>query len=1195
MSSTDYDWIDPVANAHPRHYFLSSGVSAPYLFPFPFSFYENEYISFYMTSKGLAGLINEDLETSDDREALSVYAPNTIIAPFWDALAVVQNSRAYIGTVGAFPDQKVVATWVNMAHRDDPDVRFSFQVIFCQSASETLNNELIFQYHTVSEPNQELGSGLSATVALKDTDGVLTRIYSVNGSEEVSDGQALLFRKPKIDDTTAPAGAVELRSASDTNLAMSVRFNEMVSGLTTPEVQVTGNIPGATITDLAGSGERFEFTVDGVDQLGYVSVGVVANAVTDPSGNPNVAVPPMLYVVPFTTPLFNDDMERGPDNWTPSSGVYPVIREDGWEYGTPANLGWAGPPAPPSGEQCWGTVMDGDYYNSMRATLDSRAFLVGEKPVLEFQLWYDLEYGYDFGYVEVHDGAGWIDVTPNGRYNGWVWEWERQRIVLDPAVFGNRAIRVRFRAESDASQTAGGMFVDDVQVSSQLPPGVWVSSYTPTNAAPGATESLVFEAYNSSTTTYHNVTALISSRSPGLTIVGNPTVSYGDLTPGQRAIGTPVTATFGAAAEFDSSHVRIAHEPMADEGPLDEQTVTIHVTGVLDASGSSRLTATTSAGVRDWQGNALQGDGGPQSSLFQLIYAGADGLIDPPRLNGAAGGDDALLYVASTPEAFGRIGTGNLIPSDFGRFTETFEHGLRTSTPVYVRAWDGASYASSVAYGDSMTHTITLTDETIDFGAWIVGVPIDTKRDLNGDTIPDGYMVTIGGDATAPVAPLDADWRPLGVAGELSGSADDEFSVPCRVVYHNGYVYVSDSENNRIQVWAADLSSNVSSYGVFGTNSTQLSAPVGVAVDEANSRLIVADSRNHRVVVLDIDPGSGALTFHSLFGSYGTGWTDLSSPQGIAVDSASNIYVADKGNDTVKRFSSNGAPLGRFGALSSPRGICVDRNYVYVADTDNHRIVVFSTSGSQIATVGDTGDAAALLQSPYDVKVGPGGRLFVADTMHHRVQLYAPTYEYLASFKPPSGSRGSAAGELNMPRGVFPLMDASGIYVADTVNNRVQLLVQMFDQDGDGMDDLWEDANGLDCTDPSDGATDLDDDGVSNLGEYRAGTDPNLRDTNGDGISDLFSMCMPIDPNAIFPPHVGVHIAELGQPQPPVDVLTWEAEADAIYKMEMSLDLPDAEWLPQATVTVSQAGVVSWTNAAPPRTIKRFYRIRKEL
>ena len=128
----------------------------------------------------------------------------------------------------------------------------------------------------------------------------------------------------------------------------------------------------------------------------------------------------------------------------------------------------------------------------------------------------------------------------------------------------------------------------------------------------------------------------------------------------------------------------------------------------------------------------------------------------------------------------------------------------------------------------------------------------------------------------------------------------------------NRFLYVVDTQNDVVDVFDADTYKLLRKIGTPGKKHTLTSAgnfalPMGVAVDH-DGNVYVTDTFNNRVEIFDADGG-----FVSAFGKNGDGPQDFERPKGIAVDCDGHIWVTDSAQDRVKVFNQEGRLLIYFG------------------------------------------------------------------------------------------------------------------------------------------------------------------------------------------------------------------------------------------------------------------------------------------
>ena len=309
----------------------------------------------------------------------------------------------------------------------------------------------------------------------------------------------------------------------------------------------------------------------------------------------------------------------------------------------------------------------------------------------------------------------------------------------------------------------------------------------------------------------------------------------------------------------------------------------------------------------------------------------------------------------------------------------------------------------------------------------------DSENNVIERVAPSGTLSIIAGNGTA--GPPTAGPAPA-TGSNLNG--------PSGVAVDSvGNVYIADAANHVIEkVTPSGTLSVIAGTGEQGSptagpaTSSSFDYPTGVAVDASNN-LYVADLFNN--VVEKITP-SGTLSIFAGTGTSGVPTagkatsSQLSYPQGVAVDSTGNLYIADTGNNVVEKVTSSGtlsiiAGNGTRGHptagpatssnLNGPSGVAVDfAGNVVIADRDNNVVEKVTPSGtlSVIAGTGEPGSPTAgpatssSFNYPTGVAVDASGNVYIADENNYlieKVALVTPTTPAIANL-PRSGTVGAS-------------------------------------------------------------------------------------------------------------------------------------------------------------------------------------------
>jgi uncharacterized protein (TIGR03437 family) len=324
-----------------------------------------------------------------------------------------------------------------------------------------------------------------------------------------------------------------------------------------------------------------------------------------------------------------------------------------------------------------------------------------------------------------------------------------------------------------------------------------------------------------------------------------------------------------------------------------------------------------------------------------------------------------------------------------------------------------------------------------------------------------GYSGDGGPASSAQLFEPSIDAVPFGVAVDSAGN-----------------LFIADAYNNRIRkVTPAGIISTIAGNGGYGFSgdggpaaSAELNLPYGVALDGAGN-LFIVDSSNNRI--RKVTP-AGIITTIAGNGNHGYSGdggpaisAEINLPYGVAVDVAGNLFIADTGNQRIRKvtpagiittiagngnegYSGDGGPAAS-AELYLPYGVAVDgAGNLFIADAYNNRIRKVTPAGI-ISTIagngagGDSGDGgpatSAELGNPFGVAVDDAGNLYIADKLNSRIRKVTAAgtiSTVVGNGSNYSGDGGVAtSAQLGYPVGVAS--DSGGhLYISDNSNQRIR-------------------------------------------------------------------------------------------------------------------------------------------------------------
>jgi serine/threonine protein kinase, bacterial len=301
-----------------------------------------------------------------------------------------------------------------------------------------------------------------------------------------------------------------------------------------------------------------------------------------------------------------------------------------------------------------------------------------------------------------------------------------------------------------------------------------------------------------------------------------------------------------------------------------------------------------------------------------------------------------------------------------------------------------------------------------------------------------------------------------GFSGDGGPASEARLKQPAGLVFDKkGNLYIADRNNNRVRkVNTNGIITTIAGNGTGGfsgdggpATKASLDLPAGMAFD-SKGNLYISDRSNNRVRMVDTNgiiktvAGNGGDQYK---GDKGPAIkAELNKPFGLAIDKNDNLYIADRGNNRIRKVDTNGiittvAGDGGFyfigdngpaynASIAGPTGVAVDdEGNLFIADRNNNRVRMVDVNGL-IRTIAGTGQRdyngdgelarETNLYLPFALTMDPNGKLLIVDRSHYtirRVDIQSGSIETIAGSgkKKFKGDGGPATGAgLYFPHGI---------------------------------------------------------------------------------------------------------------------------------------------------------------------------------